>query len=160
MSPLHPGLFRATNRDMLKLNMKYACIIFIAIMVMGCARKPEYPKAPVTDDNVIIEIKTLNDMQPVFYTLQSEGRRYDFFVQSINGEIAAYLDACYKCAPKQKGFRVEGRKLHCNACGESFRLDSLDGVGSCYPLTLKGEIIGGNYLIKVSEIIRKTRYPL
>ena len=160
MPPLHPGLFRATNKNMLKSTMKYACLIFIAIMIMGCTRKPEYPKAPVSDNNVIIEIKTLKDMTPVFYTLHSGGKRYDFFVQSIGGEVTAYADACFKCAPKQKGFRIEGRKLYCNSCGESFRLDSLSGIGSCYPIMLKGQLRDGAYIINVDDITSKTRYPL
>lgn len=135
-------------------------LILLGITLAGCTKKQHYMEPPVSGEQVVIPVSSLMDMKPAFYSLTREGKRYDFFVQSVKGEVAAYIDACFKCAPKQKGFRVEDGKLHCNACGESFRLDSLSGIGSCYPLPLSGEVKGADFHISIEEIVRKTRFPL
>jgi uncharacterized membrane protein len=135
-------------------------LIIMAVLLISCTHKPPYSEAPVVSDEIRIDITGTGQKLPAFFSVHREGRRYDFFLQIIDGEVSSYADACLKCAPQRKGFRVEGGRLACNACGESFPLDELSGIGSCHPIPLKGELKGNTYAIKVAELIKKTRYPL
>ena len=140
--------------------MRAAAIIIVLILISGCARKPEYTEAPVIGEEIIIDTGALNGKTPVFFTLHHDGRRYDFLVQSVKGEVRSYVDACSKCAPKKKGFEVAGRKLRCRACDQSYPLDNLSGIGSCYPIPLEGVHRGDSYIINKANLIKKTRFPL
>jgi len=130
------------------------------LFLLACDRKPEYMEAPVTGDEIVIDTHELSDKIPVFYTLNRDGMRYDFFVQSVRGDVRSFVDACFRCAPEQKGFKVSGNRLRCRACDESFSLENLEGIGSCHPVTLEGILRGSSYIIKTEELIRKTRFPL
>ena len=140
--------------------MKAFAILIVLLLVTGCARKPEYRPAQVERDNIVVDTSILEGKTPVFFTYQNEGKRYDFFVQSVEGEVRSYVDACFKCAPKKKGFETTGSRLKCRACQESFPLENLSGIGSCYPIPLSGEVQGDRYFIKVDHLIEKTRHPL
>jgi len=145
---------------MLVLEMRTVFLIAFVVFLLACARKPEYMEAPVSGNEIVIDTSTLSGKIPVFYTLHMDGRRYDFFVQAIKGEVRSFIDACFRCAPEQKGFRVSGNRLRCRACDESFPLESLEGIGSCYPVPLGGSLRGSSYIINKEELIRKTRFPL
>ena len=117
-------------------------------------------EAPVVGDQIVIDTNSLSGQTPVFYTMYRDGKRYDFFVQSVGGEFRSFIDACYRCAPEQKGFKVSGNRLRCRACDESFPFKNLEGIGSCYPVPLGGALKGSSYIINTEELIRKTRFPL
>jgi uncharacterized membrane protein len=143
------------------MNSMRAAAIFMSIMLItGCAKKPEYREAPVAEGEIVIDISSLKGKTPVFFSYHQDGRRYDFLVQSVEGEVRSYVDACFKCAPKKKGFEASGNRLRCRKCGESFPLENLSGIGSCYPIPLNGEVRGDIYVIKIEQLIEKTRYPL
>lgn len=145
---------------MLKSTMKTAVIIFASLTLLACVQKPLYAPAPVVGDEVAIDISKLKDLVPEFYSYEHKGKRYDFFVQSSGGEIAAYLDACFKCRAERKGFETTGKRLRCRSCGESFPLNNLSGIGSCYPISVQGKLRGNTFYIKTSTIRNKTKYPL
>jgi len=140
--------------------MRNTAIFLVLILITGCARKPEYREAPVVKDEIAVSISTLTGKTPVFFSYIHEGKRYDFFVQSVDGEVRAFVDACFKCAPKQKGFETERGRLRCRACGESFQLENLSGIGSCYPIPLSGELREGTYFVRIDQLFAKSRYPL
>jgi uncharacterized membrane protein len=140
--------------------MRAAAILIILILITGCVRKPEYREARVEAGRIVIDTGTLKGKTPVFFTYRHEGKRYDFLVQSVKGEVRSYVDACFKCAPKKRGFETSGSRLRCRACGESFPLDNLNGIGSCYPIPLRGERQGNIYVIKIEHLIAKSKYPL
>ena len=140
--------------------MRALTITIMLMLLSGCATKPEYPAPPVSGDEIVITASSLAEMTPRFYSYSKDGKRYDFFVISINGEVSSYVDACFECGPKKKGFVKDGRRLRCKYCGESFPLESLTGIGSCYPIPLEGEEIGDRYIISIEQLIRKTKYPL
>ena len=140
--------------------MRALTITIMLMLLSGCATKPEYPAPPVSGDEIVITASSLAEMTPRFYSYRKDGKRYDLFVISVNGEISSYADACFECGPKKKGFVQDNRRLRCRYCGESFPLESLSGIGSCYPIPLEGEVREGKYVISIVQLIRKTKYPL
>lgn len=140
--------------------MRALLLIIALALLISCAQKPPHTEIPVTDGEVRVDVSGIKEAVPLFFSAHIEGRRYDFFIQSMDGEVAAYVDACLKCAPQKKGFRVEDDRLTCNACGESFPLDELSGIGSCHPIPLPGELKGTTFTIKVPDLVRKCRYPI
>ena len=140
--------------------MKMTIIILVTLTLIACVQKPEYAPISVVGNEVAIDISLLKELVPTFYTYKHKGKRYDFFVQSSGGEIKAFIDACFKCGAERKGFEITGKRLKCRSCGESFPLNSLSGIGSCYPIPIQGQLRGDTFYIKTSTIITKTKYPL
>jgi len=129
-------------------------------LIISCTSRPQYPQPGVKDGEVRIRISDVRELSPQFHTVIHDGKRYDFFIQSKDGEIEAYVDACIKCSPQKKGFRAEEKSLVCNACGERYPLSALQGVGSCHPIPLPGRESGEIFIISLDDILRKTRNPL
>ncbi len=97
--------------------------------------------------------------EPVFYTVKIDGVGVSFFVLKLDGTIRSYLDACMKCYPHKKGYRVDGFYLECRYCGVRYPLDNLDqGVGSCYPIPVNGKLNGNEYIIPLSELKGAVKY--
>jgi len=141
---------------------KTSTVLVIAILLLcACASKPAHQEAPVSGDEVRVPLSTLKDASPVFYSFSysPDGKgRVDFFVLRIGGRVESYFDACARCGVKKKGFRMGRGKIICNACGVSYSLDSLKGVGSCYPLPLHGEVRGDAYVIKSEDLLKAKEY--
>lgn len=136
-----------------------AALAVAAFLFCACASKPAYQEAPVSGDYVRIVVSSLKEATPEFYSLGDPGEgRVDFFVLRIQGRVESYLDACARCGAKKKGFRVERGNIVCNACGVSYPLDSLKGVGSCYPLPLEGEVRDDLYVIEKEELLKARKY--
>ena len=134
-------------------------IPFFLFIVISCQGKPEYEPAPVSDGYVFIDITRLKDSKPVFYSIKLDRKRVDFFVLKIGESIESYLDACMKCYPHKKGFRTDGFYLVCKYCNERYPLDSLEkGIGSCYPIPLKGFLDGKYYKIKIESLKRAEKF--
>jgi uncharacterized membrane protein len=130
----------------------------LLLLVSSCARMPSYAEAPREGGEARVPLSALSEGLPVFYSYVKEGGRVNFFVVLRDNEARSYLDACAKCGPKKKGFRVSGEKLLCNACGVGHPLDALDGVGSCHPLPLKGALRDGYYAIQEKELEKALRH--
>lgn len=130
----------------------------ILLPVSSCAQMPSYAEAPREGGEVRVPLAKLSEGLPVFYSYSKGGKRANFFVVLRDGEARSYLDACAKCGPKKKGFRVSGEKLICNACGVAHPLDALDGVGSCHPLPLKGILRDDYFAIEEKELEKALRY--
>lgn len=140
--------------------LQKALIIAMLLLAAACTSKPGHQAAPVRGDEIRIDISGLMELTPRFYSVEQGGKRYDFFIESAGGTIESYIDACIKCSPRKLGFRVEDKSLVCKACNESYPLDELQGVGSCYPIPLPGKLIGNEYVIKLSDLKRKTKDPI
>lgn len=149
INPAH--LFKAAFRAAL-------VSVMVLFLLASCTEKPAHQPAQISEDNVSIGLSALKEGKPVFYSYHHEGGRTDFFVLLVNGVPESYLDACFKCSPRKKGFSFKDGNVICNACGESYPVDSLKGVGSCYPIPLKGRTEGGRYVIEASDLIKAGRF--
>ncbi len=128
-------------------------------LVASCQSRSHYPQAPVKGDYVVVDTAHLKDSKPRFFSIRFGTKRVSFFVLKIGDRVESYLDACMKCYPHKKGFRVDGFYLVCRWCNERYPLDELKrGFGSCYPIPLKGTLQGSLYKIKISELKRAVRF--
>jgi len=97
--------------------------------------------------------------QPRFYSLSIEGKNISFFLVRVNGEIQAYFNACKECYPKKLGFSSETGYMKCRACDERWPLESLrDGIGSCYPIPLRGTLKGDESVITREVILEGLKF--
>jgi uncharacterized membrane protein len=133
-------------------------LALLALVLLACMRVPSYPEAPQKGNSVIIDLAKLQEAKPVFFTFTHKGKRINFLVLRISGEIQSYFDACAKCYPKKLGYRLVDGRLQCMACGEQYPLDELRGVGSCYPLPLEGKVVGDGYAIRIEDVLKGKRY--
>ncbi|RMG04285.1 MAG: DUF2318 domain-containing protein [Nitrospirae bacterium] len=134
-----------------------ALLLFVALTT--CVSKPEYPSPPVRGGSVVVKTAGMKAGEPVFYTVKIDGVGVSFFVLKLDGTIRSYLDACMKCYPHKKGYRVDGFYLECRYCGVRYPLDNLDqGVGSCYPIPVNGKLNGNEYIISLSELKGAVKY--
>ncbi len=135
---------------------------FVALFlffIISCQGKPEYEPAPINDGFVVIDTTRLKDSKPAFFSIRFDKKRVDFFVLKIGDRIESYLDACMKCYPHKKGFRTDGFYLVCKYCNERYPLDSLKkGIGSCYPIPLKGTLKGSVYKIDINSLKRAQKF--
>lgn len=136
-------------------------VLFVLLFaaLFACAQRPEYPSPPIRGGSVVVATGGLKIGEPMFYTVELDGVGVSFFVLKIDDTIRSYLDACMKCYPHKKGYRVDGFYLECRYCGVRYPLDNLDqGVGSCYPIPVKGELMGNEYVISFSELKKAVKY--
>jgi len=149
------------------MGLKKAILLFVLSLavVSGCHKKPEYTTLTETGDYLRLDTAGLSEGQPHFYSFMHEGKKIDFFVikgggtaANMGGGTAAYFDACMKCYPHRLGYRAEGDRLVCRACGIGYSFENISGVGSCYPIRLDGRAEGNAYLIRKDKIIEGERY--
>jgi|GEM_PF-617132 uncharacterized membrane protein len=124
--------------------------------LVSCSSGSTHTAPPVRDGVVAVKAAELAEGKPVFFTLAIGGDKIGFFIVRIDGKLESYLDACRKCYPYKKGYRVDGTALECVYCGVHYPMKELKGgLGSCSPVILPGGQEGGEYLIPV-ETIRET----
>jgi uncharacterized membrane protein len=129
----------------MRLLLVVSCLTFILV---SCAKGPSYIKAPFNGLTSEIDVSTLMPKQPRFYSLSIENKKISFFLVKVNGDIQAYFNACRECYPKKAGFRFENGYIKCKSCNEWFPVETLqNGIGSCYPIPLKGDLKGDKYVI-------------
>lgn len=138
----------------------FAATAVIAFTIISCSRMPAYERAPLNNaGDVAINIKTLKGKVPVFYTYDFDGRRIDFFLIKVNGNVQSYFDACAMCYHKKLGYRVEGNEIVCRACNLRYTADELKtGLGSCHPIPLPGRTENGTYIITKEAIKTGLKY--
>lgn len=126
------------------------------LTLISCSSSSTHPAPPVRDGVVAVKAAELAEGKPVFYTLAIDSDKVSFFIVRIDGKIESYLDACRKCYPYRKGYRIDGKTLECVYCGVHYPMKDLkEGLGSCSPVILPGGQEGGEYRIPV-ETIRET----
>ena len=135
-------------------------VISLALaLTAACSGKPDHPSLPiVSGGKVLIEVSSLEEGRPRFYTYSFEGGKVDYFAVLVDGAVESYFDACRKCSSSKKGFRFRNGKLQCKACGESYDTSKLQGTGSCHPIALKGVREGDHYVIAISDMLEGSRY--
>jgi len=146
-----------------KKTYRTAYVLIILSMLhfsISCeSGKANYRNPLIIDGRAIVDVSSLKDMVPVFYSVDIDSTKVDFFVVSIKGTIEAYLDACENCYHHRKGYLVEGYHIICRYCGSRYLLDSLKvGIASCHPMPLKGEVENETYVISLKEIEKARRF--
>lgn len=139
------------------LALALAFALALALLTLAsCSSRSTYSAPPVRDGVVTVKTSEIAEGKPVFYSIDIGGEKINFFIVRIDGKIESYLDACRKCYPYRKGYRIDGTALECVYCGVHYPLKELkEGLGSCSPVILHGGQEGGEYRISV-ETIRET----
>lgn len=142
--------------------MRQTVVFIILVFVLcSCSEKSSYPEAPVSGDVIKLKTAALKEAEeagPLFLSYLHNGKRIVFFVLKTNGNVQSYFDACAKCSPFKLGYRFSKGELLCRACGMRYPVESLRGIGSCYPIVLEGRVEGDNYIIEKAKVIAGERY--
>ncbi|RME67842.1 MAG: DUF2318 domain-containing protein [Nitrospirae bacterium] len=134
-------------------------IVVAVLLLWACSKPPVYKHPPVKDDYVVVDTAELKVNSPEFFSYRADKKYINFFVIKTEHTVEAYLDACMKCYPHRKGFRVEGFFLVCRYCGSRYPLDKLKaGLGTCYPIPLKAEKKGQFLYISIKTLKQAERY--
>jgi uncharacterized membrane protein len=120
----------------------------MATLLFSCTKSVPYHELSFDGNSVKIDLAGIRENQPEFYSVEIDGKRLSFFVVLINGGVQSYFNACAKCYPRKLGFSSNGGQMRCRACNAKYQLDQLkEGIGSCYPIRLKGVVKKESYII-------------
>ena len=134
-------------------RLPVSILLVLSLIVPACSSQPHYPSPPVSDRDAVIDVSTLKDEVPQFYTYQFQGKNISFFVLKLKDRTSSFFDACVSCYPHKLGYQYEKGGVVCRACNTRFSVYTLEkGLGSCYPLKLEGRVEGGKYRIALSAI--------
>jgi uncharacterized membrane protein len=140
----------------MRILLAFSCLICI---LSSCSGEPSYTQAPFNGYTSEIDVSVLVPKQPRFYSLSFEKKKISFFLVKVNGEVQAYFNACRECYPKKMGFRLEYGHIKCRSCNEWFPIESLrQGIGSCYPIPLKGDLKGDRYVITRETLLEGVKF--
>jgi uncharacterized membrane protein len=134
-------------------------ILFAASLLSSCNNQPSFKQISFDGSRAEADIKNLADKQAEFYTINIDGRKINFFIVMINGDVQSYFDACLTCYPKKLGFRFKDNGVICKTCDVGYPVDTLkDGIGSCYPIKLKGSRENDKYVIDKEDLKAGWKY--
>jgi uncharacterized membrane protein len=128
-------------------------LLLFLLCVTACSRQPAYPEPARAGTDLVIDVTSLGENVPQFYTYNYSGCNVNFFVIKVRGRVLSFLDACMKCHSKKLGFRFADGSVVCKACDERYPVSEIEtGFGSCYPVRIEGKNEGGRYLLPVAEL--------
>ncbi len=139
--------------------MKQLVAICFLMLLSSCNIRSSYQHMPYDGRQVSIDIRTLKEAAPAFYSVIIEGKRINFFVVLLNGEVSSYFDACNECYKKKRGYRWDEGSMICKTCNVRFPFDKLDtGIGGCYPIRIRGSRKGDAYILDKEAIEAGLKY--
>jgi uncharacterized membrane protein len=112
-------------------------------------------------DKVSYPVAIFDDGKAKFYKLKtSDGISINFFaLKSSDGVIRAAFDACDVCWKAGLGYYQEGDFMVCRNCGQRFASVKVNVVtGGCNPVALHREIVDGQLVIKVKDILEGKKF--
>lgn len=125
----------------------------LAIIVLSCTQRTEYPPPVIDRMNAAIEMHTLRRDEPVFFGYRLGDKTIRFFIISTKTGPMAFLDACAACYPRKLGYEFRDGVFTCRACGVAYSATEIQtGMGSCYPIRLKGSLRGDVFLLPLREL--------
>ncbi len=146
---LSPSIAHATISSRFVMMTLLCSVIFS--LCSSCSPQPRYPAPPLIGTDVAVDVSSLQDEVPVFFTYEYQGRPVSFFIVRIDGKISSFLDACVSCYTRKQGYGYSNGRVTCRACGMKFALSQLEkGLGGCYPIKIEGKVGNGKYLIPVT----------
>lgn len=110
---------------------------------------------------VLYPVKTFEDGKAHFYEYKTEeGLTIKYFIlRSSDGVIRAAFDACEVCWAEGKGYSQKGDFMICNNCKQKFASARINEVkGGCNPHPLTRQIVEGNVVIKIPDILEGGRF--
>jgi len=82
-----------------------------------------------------------------------------FILKSSDGAIRAAFDACDVCWAEGKGYSQKGDFMVCNNCKMRFASIRInEAKGGCNPHPLNRQVVDGNVVIKIADILEGARY--
>lgn len=127
--------------------------IFVFICFASCSKQPDYPKAPVTGSEIIVDINTLKPDVPQFFTYNHKNKNLRFFVIKSNDKVLSFFDGCATCYKTKLGYRFENGHFICKKCNMKYSIPEMEkGFGGCFPVRIEGHIQGSKYIIPVPLI--------
>jgi len=110
---------------------------------------------------VFYPVKNFEGGKAHFYDYKTDAGvtvRY-FVLKSSDGVIRAAFDACEVCWAEGKGYSQKGDFMICNNCKQRFASTRINEVkGGCNPHPLTRQVVDGNVVIKVSDILEGARF--
>ncbi len=123
-------------------------LLLASLAGSACASRHTYAAPAIVGANAVIDISSLKTATPFFLTYRYQGKQINFFVLRLDSGVQSYLDACASCYHHKQGYRPGDGAVTCRYCNIKFSVYKLEkGLGSCYPIKLKGKTEAGNYLI-------------
>ncbi len=137
-----------------KSNHNSKILIIIAIIVVAAAAvflnidpKKDTNEAAsnqitkVTDSDIVIPLANVTET-PSFYPASINGINLEVIaVKATDGTVRTAFNTCQVCYSSGKGYyKVEGDKLVCQNCGNSFGMDDVEVTkGGCNPVPITPE---------------------
>ena len=138
---------------------KLLLLLIVAVLLLSCSVEHKHQEAPANGSKVKIETSVLKDGIPVFYSFIDGEDVIDFFVLRYDADINAYFDACKQCFQNKLGFRYEEDNILCNSCNVGYPISKIkQGVGGCYPIKLKGKLVGDIFEIERDSLLKGKKY--
>lgn len=128
-------------------------LLLLLLSVAACSREPVYPEAPVSGQDISIDLALLKPGAPHYFIHSFDSMKIHFFVVKMDDRVISFLDACTKCYPQKKGFAYDSGSVICRACNERYPLSEIEkGFGSCYPIRVEGRVKDNRYLISATAL--------
>jgi uncharacterized membrane protein len=110
---------------------------------------------------VFYPVKTFDGGKAHFFEYKTDtGTTIKYFIlKSSDGVIRSAFDACEVCWAEGKGYSQKGDFMICNNCKQKFASTRINEVkGGCNPHPLNRQIVDGNVVIKIPDILEGARF--
>ena len=136
------------------MQMRLLVFVILLVSITGCSKQSdEYPAPPVSGQYVLIDPTALIPEMPAHFSYTHKGQTVNFFLVKTHDRVISFFDACKTCYPKKMGYKLEKGSVTCRACGEKYAVSEIEnGVASCFPVKLPGQMQKDMYGIAVSEL--------
>jgi uncharacterized membrane protein len=121
----------------------------------------EAPSMVASADKVLYPVGTFEDGKARYYRMKTDdGQPIKFFIlKSSDGVVRAAFDACDVCWKAGLGYYQDGDNMVCRNCGQRFPSVKVNEVkGGCNPVPLRREIVDGQVVIQVRDILEGRQY--
>ncbi len=137
-----------------------AILLLFAVLCSACGRTSvSHTEVVFKGPQISIDVRALKEGIPEFYSVDSDHKKVLFFLIKVRGDVQSYFDACLSCYDHKLGFREENGYVVCQFCNVRYPVDELKtGIGGCYPIRLKGGLVGNAYVITRESLAKGERY--
>ncbi len=132
----------------------------LVLAALSFATMASGPRVTWVEANPVITIDTegLKPGEAQFFGYRDPaGDKIRFLLaRDSSGRVHSVCDACQRCYMYGKGYAISHGNLICRACGNRYRLDTMEaGVASCAPVKLPFQMTGQTATIKPADLERE-----